>query len=810
MRQIASSLFPALLFFVINAFAQNTLPTINYSDLQRGPNTGGQNNNGAIVTIYGRGFGATRGSSTVTIGGGNAASYLQWSDTRISFQLGPAAVTGNIVVNVAGVGSSNGVPFTLKNGQVFFVAANGSDSSSGDFASPWRTILKAKNFSTPGDIIYVMDGVSESGLDTSNASLALNKSGNPRAPIALVAYPGATVTVGSASGQQYGILANGVNNWVLAGLTIRGSLSALTVQNGSRWRVVASDFSCPNGFGASSCLDASAVQSFKFLGNRVHDSGSLTSTEINSYKSVGFSSSSSSVEVGWNEIANTNSCRALQFYSDGTGLYGLKVHDNVIHDATCDGIDFGNVNPSAGSVAAYNNVIYHVGTGPAPGGIEANYTCINVAGSNSGSVSVANNTMYDCGARKNSDSGAISASASVTLTDNVVTVLAGETYLSANTTPSFVSGNNNLFSGAGAAPMNVTASINSDPKFVDVANRDFSLQAGSPAINAGVSTGVSLDILGVPRPQGTAFDIGAFEYVGSTTAPSPIQMSVSPSTISFGSVTTGSSSSQTVTLSNSSSASVNVTQLNVSGVPFSVNGMSLPATIAAGQSATFNVAFAPQTASTFSGTVSVVSDASNSPASVSLSGTGAAPAQGQLAATPASVSFGNVTVGSSSSVNVRLSNNGNANVAISGITTTGAGFSVANPTLPLSLAPGQGASVTVTFAPLATGTVSGALNVASNASNSPLLISLSASGIAVQHSVDLAWSASTSTVAGYYVYRGTQTSGPYTRLNSTPTTGLAFTDATVVSGQTYYYVVTAVTSDGVESAYSTEVSSAIP
>src|SRR5215468_7305089 len=189
MRQIASSLFPALLFFVINAFAQNTPPTINYSDLQRGPNTGGQNNNGAIVTIYGRGFGATRGSSTVTIGGGNAASYLQWSDTIISFQLGPAAVTGNIVVNVAGVGSSNGVPFTLKNGRIFFVSANGSDSSSGGFTSPWRSIVTAKNFSRPGDIIYVMDGVSESGLDTLSASLALNKSGYSRAPIALVAYP---------------------------------------------------------------------------------------------------------------------------------------------------------------------------------------------------------------------------------------------------------------------------------------------------------------------------------------------------------------------------------------------------------------------------------------------------------------------------------------------------------------------------------------------------------------------------------------------------------------------------------------------
>src|SRR5690349_9234410 len=75
-------------------------PRIFFSDLDSGPNTGGQKNHGVWVTIWGKGFGAERGSSTVTIGGGAAAEYPIWTDTRITFQLGPRARTGDNVVGV--------------------------------------------------------------------------------------------------------------------------------------------------------------------------------------------------------------------------------------------------------------------------------------------------------------------------------------------------------------------------------------------------------------------------------------------------------------------------------------------------------------------------------------------------------------------------------------------------------------------------------------------------------------------------------------------------------------------------------------
>jgi hypothetical protein len=83
--------------------------------------------------------------------------------------------------------------------------------------------------------------------------------------------------------------------------------------------------------------------------------------------------------------------------------------------------------------------------------------------------------------------------------------------------------------------------------------------------------------------------------------------------------------------------------------------------------------------------------------------------------------------------------------------------------------------------------------------------------ISVQHSVSLSWSASTSTnIVGYNVYRGTVSGGPYTRINTSLVAGTAYTDSTVVSGQTYYYVATAVDSNNNESAYSNLAAGTVP
>ena len=63
--------------------------------------------------------------------------------------------------------------------------------------------------------------------------------------------------------------------------------------------------------------------------------------------------------------------------------------------------------------------------------------------------------------------------------------------------------------------------INSDPLFVDAANGDFHLQSGSECIDNGTSAGApATDINGVSRPQGSGFDMGAYEYTSGDNIPS--------------------------------------------------------------------------------------------------------------------------------------------------------------------------------------------------------------------------------------------------------------------------------------------------
>jgi fibronectin type 3 domain-containing protein len=76
--------------------------------------------------------------------------------------------------------------------------------------------------------------------------------------------------------------------------------------------------------------------------------------------------------------------------------------------------------------------------------------------------------------------------------------------------------------------------------------------------------------------------------------------------------------------------------------------------------------------------------------------------------------------------------------------------------------------------------------------------------------VALAWNASTSTVSGYNVYRSTVSGTGYAKINSSLVTVLTYTDSTVQSGTTYFYVTTAVDSTGNESVFSNEVSAPIP
>ena len=78
------------------------------------------------------------------------------------------------------------------------------------------------------------------------------------------------------------------------------------------------------------------------------------------------------------------------------------------------------------------------------------------------------------------------------------------------------------------------------------------------------------------------------------------------------------------------------------------------------------------------------------------------------------------------------------------------------------------------------------------------------------HKVILTWHASSSPVAGYNVYRKTRPDGVFMRVNSSLIQELTFTDNSVGSGDTYYYVTRSVGAQGTESANSNEIIVTVP
>jgi len=211
---------------------------------------------------------------------------------------------------------------------------------------------------------------------------------------------------------------------------------------------------------------------------------------------------------------------------------------------------------------------------------------------------------------------------------------------------------------------------------------------------------------------------------GSAVTPGTLADSV-PS-LSFGTVLTGTSSSLPETLTNTGGSSLTISQANVSGSGFSVSGLSLPATLAAGQSRNFNVTFAPQSSGAVSGSVSLVSNASNSTLKITLSGTGTTP--GVLSASAPTLSFNSVQVSSSATQPETLTNTGGTTITISQASVSGNGFSISGLSLPLTLIAGQSFTFGATFAPTTGGSASGTISLTSDASNATLTISLSGTG----------------------------------------------------------------------------------
>ncbi len=195
---------------------------------------------------------------------------------------------------------------------------------------------------------------------------------------------------------------------------------------------------------------------------------------------------------------------------------------------------------------------------------------------------------------------------------------------------------------------------------------------------------------------------------------------LSVSSLSFASQAVASTSAaQTVTLTNSGNAA-----LGISGIaPTGTNPGDFAETntcgssVAASATCTISVTFTPTAPGSRSATLSITDNATTSPQTVSLSGTGTAPTAG---VSPASLTFSSQTLGTTSSAQtVSLSNTGNASLSLSSIGFTGSNANAFAQTNNCGSSVGAGSSCTisVTFAPQVSGSLSASLVVTDNSNN---------------------------------------------------------------------------------------------
>jgi Abnormal spindle-like microcephaly-assoc'd, ASPM-SPD-2-Hydin len=279
--------------------------------------------------------------------------------------------------------------------------------------------------------------------------------------------------------------------------------------------------------------------------------------------------------------------------------------------------------------------------------------------------------------------------------------------------------------------------------------------------------------------------------------------------LQVGEVVVGQASSKLVTITNSGGTSLTVLSAASTGAEFGLNGLDLPLTLAAGASYTFSVTFAPEKSGRDDGSISIISEAPKQTLTIQLSGTGRP--TGQLQVSPATIDFGDASVGSARAQTGQLTAGG-GDVTVSSATISSKDFELRGPSLPFTIPAGHSVPFTVTFVPQEITSSSAIVSFASDAKGSPTEQAVTVRIIGpVLHKVQLSWKASNSKhLAGYNVYRGTRSGGPYKKINGSLDPSTKYTDLHVVAGHKYYYVATAVNLKGRQSKYSKQVKAVIP
>lgn len=351
-------------------------PQVLYTDALTGPTSGGENNNGAYLSVFGRNFGAPSdlGKNTkVYIGTTEVANYRYLGNAKSSSKTGLQQITVQVgslggatkgavlpvKVVVGGVSSNTDNTFTPSAGRVLFVSLSGSDTTAvpNDITKPWRSLqnmstLKGAYFAMQsGDHIVIRGGSwsDASGQDTTWLRFGAGtyaRNGNKAAWIHITAYPGPVngnaiedvhyTTPAAKSGGIAGpwqAIAGTSGNYIsisnlrmdVAGGANRDAAPVNFQYTAGPWRVVNNELG-PWVVGSSTILNAAGVSGHgngnQILGNNIHD---IAGTSELQNHGIYADTTAQGWEVAYNWIHNITGGSAVQFNDNeaGAGTYVL-------------------------------------------------------------------------------------------------------------------------------------------------------------------------------------------------------------------------------------------------------------------------------------------------------------------------------------------------------------------------------------------------------------------------------------------------------------------------------------------------------
>jgi hypothetical protein len=473
---------------------------------------------GTQVTLLGANFGTTQGTSSVAFNG-TTASPSAWSSTSITTIVPVGATTGQVRVTVGGQ-LSNGIQFTVTGAVLtFYVSPTGNDTvnctinGAQNINTPKRTINSAAACLVPNSQVLVRAGTYNESFED-----AIPSGTSWAAKTRVASYPGEIVWLHPTFGQhvvemqfteQY-IELDGINidaRGTSLGSPVRIETDTtagshphhIRIQNAE---IISGSDGVPNqGTDGGpigiivTAMKSGAIGFNEFINLNMHGGGDPGDFAYSFYIN-----DSDNLIQGCN-LWDTSGF-AIQLYNGYAGSDAAWqpnrniIRNNIIHDitrtpsTTIIGIMVATYGGADNQV--YNNVIYNLLGGNNGGGIDV-YSGTNTL--------VYNNTIY------NSTAGGVT----VGTTSSTGTIVRNNI--------AYQSGGNGNYSDAGAGTSQDHNIFTQNPLFVNAAGGDFHLQLGSPAINTGTPVAVpcvanpllNCDLSGVTRPQGSAFDIGAYE-----------------------------------------------------------------------------------------------------------------------------------------------------------------------------------------------------------------------------------------------------------------------------------------------------------